>query len=88
MRRIFEPVVLEVTGGRRNHMTRPNVICVLQLIVSESIKKGGCHCRDVFHEGTDEELFHTFTRSASEILGWLRYRTNDNIKEIGFEDSS
>jgi len=38
MRRIFEPVVLEVTGGRRNHVTRPNVICVLQLIVSEPIK--------------------------------------------------
>jgi len=87
MRKIFEPGVREVTGGRRNHMTRPNVICVLQLIVCESIRSGGCHCRCVFHEGTDEKLFHTFTRSASEIFGWLRYRTNDNIKEIRFENS-
>jgi len=38
MRRIFEPGVQEVTGGRRNRMTRPNVICVLQLIVFESIR--------------------------------------------------
>jgi hypothetical protein len=38
MRRIFEPGVQEVTGGRKNHMTRPNVICVLQLVVSESIR--------------------------------------------------
>jgi hypothetical protein len=38
MRRIFERGVQDVTGGRRNHITRPNIICALQLTVSESIR--------------------------------------------------